>query len=276
MRKIFSTLYIALCSVLLMSCGAEQAMQKGDKFYAIGEYYYAAEQYKKAYSQTPSKERALRGQRAKKLAECYRRINATTKAINAYNNVVRYKQADSITHLYLGQLYLKNGNYKEAAKAFQTAADSLPGDERIKNGLKSAQMAPVWKKEGSAYTVKRMDVFNSRRDDYSPMIGGDDNNQLYFTSTRNQAQGDDLSGITGAKAADIFLSQKDDQGRWGKPQSIDSELNSDFDEGACCFSPDGKTMYLTQCKTDPTQPRYATIMGVTPSRALPSHHLSQV
>ena len=260
MRKIFSTLYIALCSVLLMSCGAEQAMQKGDKFYAIGEYYYAAEQYKKAYSQTPSKERALRGQRAKKLAECYRRINATTKAINAYNNVVRYKQADSITHLYLGQLYLKNGNYKEAAKAFQTAADSLPGDERIKNGLKSAQMAPVWKKEGSAYTVKRMDVFNSRRDDYSPMIGGDDNNQLYFTSTRNQAQGDDLSGITGAKAADIFLSQKDDQGRWGKPQSIDSELNSDFDEGACCFSPDGKTMYLTQCKTDPTQPRYATIM----------------
>ena len=244
----------------MMSCGAEQAMQKGDKFYAIGEYYYAAEQYKKAYSQTPSKERALRGLRAKKLAECYRRINATTKAINAYNNVVRYKQADSITHLYLGQLYLKNGNYKEAAKAFQTAADSLPGDERVKNGLKSAQMAPVWKKEGSAYTVKRMDVFNSRRDDYSPMIGGDDNNQLYFTSTRNQAQGDDLSGITGAKAADIFLSQKDDQGRWGKPQSIDSELNSDFDEGACCFSPDGKTMYLTQCKTDPTQPRYATIM----------------
>ena len=235
-------------------------MQKGDKFYAIGEYYYAAEQYKKAYSQTPSKERALRGQRAKKLAECYRRINATTKAINAYNNVVRYKQADSITHLYLGQLYLKNGNYKEAAKAFQTAADSLPGDERIKNGLKSAQMAPGWKKEGSAYTVKRMDVFNSRRDDYSPMIGGDDNNQLYFTSTRNQAQGDELSGITGAKAADIFLSQKDDQGRWGKPQSIDSELNSDFDEGACCFSPDGKTMYLTQCKTDPSQPRYATIM----------------
>ena len=235
-------------------------MKKGDQFYAIGEYYNAAEQYRKAYSQTPAKERDLRGQRAQKLAECYRRINATTKAINAYNNVVRYKKADSITHLYLGQLYLKNGNYKEAAKAFQTANDSLPGDERVKNGLKSAQMAPAWKKEGSAYIVKRMDVFNSRRDDYSPMIGGDDNNLLYFTSTRNQAQGDDWSGITGAKAADIFLSQKDDQGRWSKPQSIDSELNSDFDEGACCLSPDGRTMYLTQCKTDPTHPRYATIV----------------
>lgn len=260
MRKICSILYIALCSALMISCGAEQAMKKGDQFYAIGEYYNAAEQYRKAYSQTPAKERDLRGQRAKRLAECYRRINATTKAINAYNNVVRYKQADSITHLYLGQLYLKNGNYKEAARAFLTAADSLPGDERVKNGLKSAQMAPVWKKEGSAYIVKRMDVFNSRRDDYSPMIGGDENNQLYFTSTRNQAQGDELNGITGAKAADIFVSQKDDQGRWGKPQSIDSELNSDFDEGACCLSPDGRTMYLTQCKTDPNNPRFATIV----------------
>ena len=261
---------MALCSALLLSCGAEQAMKKGDKHYAIGEYYDAAEQYKKAYSQTPSKERTLRGQRAKRLAECYRRINATAKAINAYNNVVRYKQADSITHLYLGQLYLKNGNYKEAAKAFEMAADSLVvrGEglgvremlQLAKTGLKSAQMAPVWRKEGSAYTVKRMDVFNSRRDDYSPMIGGDDNNLLYFTSTRNQAQGDELSGITGAKAADIFVSQKDDQGRWGKPQSIDSELNSDFDEGACCLSPDGKTMYLTQCKTDPNNPRFATIV----------------
>ena len=260
MRRHLYILYIALCSLLLLSCGAEKAMKKGDQFYAIGEYYNAAEQYRKAYSQTPAKERDLRGQRAQKLAECYRRINATTKAINAYNNVVRYKKADSITHLYLGQLYLKNGNYKEAAKAFQTANDSLPGDERVKNGLKSAQMAPAWKKEGSAYIVKRMDVFNSRRDDYSPMIAGDDNNLLYFTSTRNQAQGDDWSGITGAKAADIFLSQKDDQGRWSKPQSIDSELNSDFDEGACCLSPDGRTMYLTQCKTDPTHPRYATIV----------------
>ena len=260
MRRHLYIIYIALCSLLLLSCGAEKAMKKGDQFYAIGEYYNAAEQYRKAYSQTPAKERDLRGQRAQKLAECYRRINATTKAINAYNNVVRYKKADSITHLYLGQLYLKNGNYKEAAKAFQTANDSLPGDERVKNGLKSAQMAPAWKKEGSAYIVKRMDVFNSRRDDYSPMIGGDDHNQLYFTSTRNQAQGDDWSGITGAKAADIFLSQKDDQGRWSKPQSIDSELNSDFDEGACCLSPDGRTMYLTQCKTDPTHPRYATIV----------------
>ena len=259
MRKIGYILYIACFALLLVSCGAEQAVKKGDKHLAVGEYFDAAEQYKKAYAQTPNKERETRGQRAKKLAECYRRINQTNKAINAYKNVIRYKQADSLTHLYLGQLYMRNGNYKEAAKQFEIAMDSTK-NPLAKIGLESAQKAPQWKKEGSAYTVKKMDLFNSRRDDYSPMLAGDADDQLYFTSTRNQAQGDELNGITGTKSADIFYSQKDEKGKWGKPQVIASELNSTFDEGACCFSPDGKTMYLTQCATDPNYPRYARIM----------------
>ena len=264
MQRFLTIWMIAITATLMISCGADQAMKKGDKFYAVGEYFDAAKQYRKAYSQTPSKERALKGQRALKMAECYRRIYFTTKAISAYNNAVRYKQADSLTHFYLGQLYMKNGNYKEATKQFQTAIDSLPDIDPYwslaKTGLKSAQMAPQWKKDGSDYIVKREGLFNSRRAEFSPMLAGDDNDQLYFTSTRNQAQGDEYSGITGAKAADIFLSQKDDKGKWSKPQAIDSELNSDFDEGACCFSPDGRTMFLTQCKTDPNYPRYATIV----------------
>ena len=267
MRKVIYILYTAMFTLLLMSCRADQAVKKGDKFLAVGEYYDAAEQYKKAYAQTSSKERTTRGQRAKRLAECYRRLNQTNKAISAYNNVVRYKQADSLTHLYLGQLHMRNGNYKEATKQFAIAVDSLQRDSLnlilAKVGLESAQKAPGWKKDGSAYTVKKMDLFNSRRDDYSPMLAGDADDQLYFTSTRNQAQGDEYNGITGTKSADIFYVQKDEKGKWGKPQAIASELNSVYDEGACCFSPDGKTMYLTQCTTDPYYPRYARIMVST-------------
>ena len=128
------------------------------------------------------------------------------------------------------------------------------------NGLKSAQLAPAWKKEGSRYKVKKMDVFNSRRDDYSPMLFSDEYDQLYFSSTRNEAQGDELSGITGTKSGDIFLSEKDDKGKWSKPEAIGTGLNTDYDEGACCFTPDGSTMYLTQCVTDPSSPRYAQIV----------------
>ena len=257
-----------LVTMVLVGCGAEQAMKKGDKFYALGEYFDASTQYRKAYSQTPSKERTLRGQRALKLAECYRRINYTQKAIAAYNNAVRYKQTDSLTDLHLAQQLMKNANYKEAAKYFQAAIDSFsinnaqassPHAQLAKTGLASARKAQQWKDEGSAYTVKRENFFNSRRSDYSPMLGGEDNDILYFTSTRNQAKGDEFSGITGIKNADIFYSQKDDKGKWQRPEVIDTELNSNDDEGACCFTPDGRTMYLTVCKTDPSYPRYATI-----------------
>lgn len=263
MRKVCIIIYCVVCAVLITSCGADQAMKKGDKFFAVGEYFDAAAQYRKAYSHTPNKEREKKGQRAMKMAECYRRIHFTSKAISAYQNAIRYKQDDSLTHFYLGQLQMRNGNYREAEKQFQMAADSLPFEDPHRQlaltGLKSAKQAAQWKKDGSAYTIKRIDLFNSRRAEYSPMLGGDEDNQLYFTSTRNQAQGDEYSGITGSKNADIFLSQKDDKGKWSKPQTIDSELNSELDEGACCFSPDGRSMYLTICKTDPNYPRYATI-----------------
>ena len=110
-----------------------------------------------------------------------------------------------------------------------------------------------------------MDVFNSRRDDYSPVLCGDQFDRLYFTSTRNEANGDELSGITGTKAADIFVSEKDDKGKWSKPEPVTGGLNTAYDEGACALSPDQKNMYLTQCTTDATYPRYAQI--VTSERA---------
>ena len=268
MRKnLHLIIYVFLTAVILTGCGAEQAVKKGDKFYTLGEYYDAATQYRKAYSQTPAKERTLRGQRALKMAECYRRINYTQKAIAAYNNAIRYKQTDSLTHLYLAQQLMKNGNYKEAGKQFQIVLDSIPGHPLALVGLRAAAQAPQWKKEGSDYTVKRENMFNSRRADYCPMLAGEENNQLFFTSTRNQAKGDEYSGITGTKNGDIFFAQKDDKGKWQRPEVIDSELNTDYDEGACSFSPDGRTMYLTQCKTDPDYPRFATIMTSSRSDA---------
>lgn len=262
--QLFSVIVMLLC---LYACGAERDMKKGEKFLAVGEYYDAAEAFKNAYNKTPAKEKALRGQRALKMAACYEKINSTQKAIAAYRNVIRYKQDDVQTHLSFARQLLKNANYKEAATEFQLVLDSMPDNPLAINGLKSAKEAPEIKQLGSRYTVKKMDIFNSRRSDYSPMLFGDENDQLFFTSTRNEAQGDEISGITGAKAGDIFFSQKDDKGKWGRPQTIESGLNTEYDEGACCFSADQRTMYLTQCSSDPSYPRFATIMTAQRSDA---------
>ena len=251
---------LVLSLLLLAGCGAEKNMKKAEKFMAIGEYYDAASQYKQAYSKTPPKERDRRGLIAGKMAVCYRKINSTPKAVAAYRNMVRYNKATVDDRLELGRQLLKNGDYKQAAEQFRVVLDSMPDNVLARNGLLSAQQAPAWKKQGSRYTVKRMDVFNSRRAEYSPMLSGDQFDQLYFTSTRNDATGDEQSGITGTKNGDIFVSQKDDKGKWSKPEVVNGGLNTEADEGASCLSPDQREMYLTQCVTDPSYPRYAQIV----------------
>ena len=263
-----SCLVLSLLLVfVLSSCGADKNLKRGEKYLDLDEYYDAANEFKTAYQKTPSKERDKRGQRARKMAYCYDRSLQTAKAIAAYRNAIRYNQATSDDLLAYARLLLKNGNYKEAEAAFTQVLDSMPGNVLARNGLLSARQAPAIKNEGSRYTVKKMDIFNSRRAEYCPMLLGDESDQLYFTSSRNEAQGDELSGITGTKPADIFLSEKDDKGHWSRPEPVVGGLNTDYDEGACAFSTDGRTMYLTQCSTDPSYPRYAKIMTASRSDA---------
>lgn len=271
MTRIIKTYYLLMAflavALMLHSCAADNAMRKGEKFLAIGEYHDAAEQFKKAYTKTPAKERQLRGQRALKMAHCYRHISSTQKAISAYRNALRYNVATLDDRLDYARLLLKNGEYKRALAEFELLNDSMPNNILVKKGLISAKMSPKWKEQGSDYTVKKMTEFNSRRADYCPVLAGDQWDRLYFSSTRNDALGDELSGITGAKPGDIFFSDKDDKGKWSKPQTIESGLNTEYDEGACCLSPDGSTMYLTQCTADPSYPRYAQIVTAQRSDA---------
>ena len=247
-------------TIIATSCGADAYIKKGEKNLALGEYFDAANNFKQAYTRTPAKDKAARGHISTKLAFCYDKMNASQKAVGAYQNVLRFGLADANTHLLLGRQLLKTGAYKAAETHFKIALDSLPGNKLANEGLISAQQAAQAKSEGSHYIVKRMDVFNSHRADYSPMYFGDDHNKLYFSSTRNEAKGDALSGITGAKPADIFVSERDDKGKWSKPEPVQGGLNTEYDEGACTFSPDQRTMYFTQCTTDPNYPRYAQVM----------------
>lgn len=265
-RCLTTPLALLLLSVVLQTltgCGPDNYARKGEEYYAIGEYFDAAEEYKKAYSRTPAKEKAKRGERAWKMAECYRRIGYSAKAASGYQNAVRYQTGGTQAILRLAQMQQKLGKYTEARKNYALYLDSLPGSAEALNGMEGCRLAPLWKKTGSPYSIKKMPSLASRRADFSPALYGNDWDQLYFTTTRPQATGSELSGITGVKMADIFFCQKDDKGKWGKPEAVSGEINSEYEDGACAFTPDGKTMYFTRCTHDPSYPRYATILSST-------------
>ena len=251
--------FLLLWLLLLTSCGTESVLRKAEQSYALGEYYDAGALYKKAYTKTDPKEKDKRAERAFMVGECYRRINLNAKALASYLNAARYGCTDSIVFKHLADLQLQKGDYKSAITNYTTYLAYCPTDTTAINGLKACTTAPQWKKSPTRYIVKKETLFNSRRSEYSPMFGSDKHDQLFFTSTRDKALGEDKSLITGVKAPDIFVAVKDENGKWQKPEAIEGELNSEYEEGACAFTPDYKTMYLTRCTMDSEAPRPAQI-----------------
>jgi outer membrane protein OmpA-like peptidoglycan-associated protein len=264
----FSLRLLSLALTLaLTGCGAESILRKADQSYALGEYNEAAALYKKAYSKTEAKDKDKRAERAFKTAECYRRINMNAKAMAAYRNAIRYHYPDSVMYKHMADLQLQKGEYMAAIQNYDIYLEYNPTDTTAINGKKACTTAPQWKKNPTRYIVKKETFFNSRRSEYSPVYGSDDHSQLFFTSTRDKALGEDKSLITGVKAPDIFFAVKDEKGKWQKPEPLEGEVNSEYEDGACAFTPDYKTMYFTRCLIDGEAPRSAQIYKSTRSDA---------
>lgn len=294
LKKPIIAQFFAFCAILIVTfilstmntacSSADKNIRRAEAAWRIGEYEGAASQYKKAYSKISPSEKERRGQIAFLMGECYRHYGNAARAAGAYRSAERYHYTDTTTLLRKGQMLLLQGEYKQARTAFEDflalieAKDTFTSpDPRMAalryqaiRGIESAESAPERKKKGSPYTVKLASQLNSNRSDYCPALLGtldDKDVQLFFTSNRNAAKGNELSGITGQKPCDIFVVRKDEKGKWKTVEEIEGGLNTDYDEGAPSFSPDGKTMYLTVCPTNPEFPRMAEIQSCARSDA---------
>ena len=263
MRQFTPYLFLLLAASFLYSCKSAKLSDAEEK-QRIGEYFEAAAIYRKVYTKTPPAKRDLRGYIAFRMAECNRLINNTPRATSAYMNALRYKYPDSIVNLRLGQMYQKSGRYGEAVKYYNDYLLAEPGSVLAFNGVTGCEEAVKWKQLPTRYTVKRMDKFNSRRSEFSPMLYGEKYDQLYFASTRTpKGAGKDKeetnSAITGQRNNDLFLVKQDENGAWLAPVELEDEVNTEFDEGTPSFSKDGNTMYYTYCAQDPEGPRTSEI-----------------
>lgn len=225
--------------------------------YLRGEYFAASETYRKAYRSVNPVQRPLRGVMAYEMAENYRKLNMPARAAAAYATAVRCHYPDTLMYLRYAQMLHKQGNYLQARRAYEDFLVLCPLNQLAISGLEGIQNALVWKERPTRYTVKRMDLFNSNRGEFSPMFTQNDA-MLYITSSRDDARGDSVSNITGMKNNDFFLISKNDKGEWQRPAVIESEINTRFDEGTPSFSADGNYLYYTFSPVEynrPTAPK---------------------
>lgn len=254
---------VVIMSALCACSNAERTTRRADAAMNIGEYQEAASLYRRAYMQTAPRERASRGALAYKMGEAYRSFGNVGRALAAYKNAERFGVADSLVLRKQGDMLRYAGNYKGAEEKYKAYLEKNPEDVLALAGYRSSQKATAIREAGSAYTVKLDKNFSSSRADYCPAFSDRNGSAVYFSSTRNSGTGGQMSGITGTKSGDIYCLKKDEKGHWKSPEAAEGELNSEWDEGAACFTEDGNTMYFTVCRSDPQYPRMAEIWTST-------------
>ncbi|WNJ16212.1 OmpA family protein [Pontibacter sp. G13] len=93
-------------------------------------------------------------------------------------------------------------------------------------------------------------AINSTDADYAPFMHPSDS-VLIFTSRR------DTSGMDRSQVVDPYFRQNEDlyvaeidfvSGGWMAAHRLSDTINTEFNEGSACLSPDAKTLYFTRCR----------------------------
>ena len=254
MKQYARIFILVMVSTLLTASLVEgQKKQKDSKAqaaYDAGEYFKAIDLYKNAVNKVNDK--TQKTAILFNIGECYRILGDARSAELWYRKALREDFQDPLIYLRLGQMMLINEKYEDAVEQFKQYVELVPDDPRGNIGIESCEAAVTWKENPTGYVVDDVRYFSSRQRDFSPAYVNEAYTELYFTSTREDAEGNETHGATGQSFADIFSSTLDRKGKWSVPVPVES-LNSEFEDGSPAISPDFSTIYFTRCKKGKNQ-----------------------
>ena len=237
------------CLILLASCGVNARIKKADKRYSIGEYQAAGEMYRSAYSKVSRKDKRKKGYVAFRQGECYRLTN-NKRAATAYRNAITNRYNDTTLVLRYAQVLQRDGRYGEAAKQYANYLKKYPNNITAQRGLASCEQAAEWKQIFSRYKVTEAKEINEKRSStFSASYIGSSTDAIVFCSTRSTDRKmlRQNSSITGMPNNDIFSMRKNASGKWEDAEKI-AAVSTEYDEGVCSFTSDGKMMYFTRAQ----------------------------
>jgi peptidoglycan-associated lipoprotein len=239
-------LIIAMAAICMIPANAQnKKAARAYDTYNAGEFYAAIDEFKDAYQKTNDKKEKLRI--AFFIAECYRKIDNSSQAALWYGKVVAKDYENPLSILYYADALKMNQNYEEAKAQYQHYKELVPDDSRGSDGILSCDLSLQWMDQPSGYLVEEMKFLNSKYSDYSPQYSKSDYQELYFTSSRDEAMGNAEHGATGQQFSDIFFSAMDKKGKWSTPLPLPAPVNTEAEEGTPAFSSDYNTLYFTQC-----------------------------
>ncbi len=247
-RFLYIMIPLVLLSVLPAGAQKRDRAFKADAAYDAGEYYEAIDLYKDAYNKVS--DHARKAEIIFRVAECYRITNQNRRAELWYRKAIFQEYPDPLIYLRYADMLKMDGDFEDALEQYKKYKELVPDDPRGQNGIISCELSVEWMENPTGYKVGNMRYINSRDKDYSPFYARDDYQLVYFTSSREESNGNDIHGATGENFADIFESRQDRKGKWSVPVPLNDNINTEFEDGTPVVNQDYNTLYFTRCKVN--------------------------
>lgn len=250
MNKFMQRSFWIVIGLLLVSFGPLKAQKDfkkdADRQFRNGAYYSATELYKKAYSN--ARKPSLKAKIIFKIAECYRNTNDYEQAEVWYRKAIKAQYEKPKAILRIAQALKRQGKYEEAIVEYQNYKEKKPDDKRADQGIKSSKEARDWLDEPTRHKVEAQVLINSKKRDFAPAYANRRQNQIIFTSSKDEATGEGKNEIYGESYEDLFKAELDREGKWSVPTGVGKKINTKHHEGAAALSSRYRTLYFTRSK----------------------------
>lgn len=258
-RYVFGV-FILLMFLPMTLQAQKRKVERAYAAYESGSYTEALDLFKSAYSK--SRDKQIKSEMVYMVSECYRLINDPKNGELWYKKSAKSAFPRPEAQYWLADCIKKNGRYQQAIEEFVRYRQLVPGDPRTEQQIRSCELALEWIEDPEAYKVEEIKEINSKESDFSPAFVRDDFGMIYFTSSRDEAQGSKNNSATGQSFTDIFETRLDKKGKWSTPVPAEY-LNSEFEDGAPSITSDFREIYFTRCEVGKREKKGCNIMHST-------------
>ncbi len=220
--------------------------KEADAAFKNENFYTATDLYKKAMGKAKPEEKARMNY---KLGESYRFLLESEQAEVYYGKAMKlkYDKTNPDVILKLADVQRQQANYKLAKRNYEKYLAVNPDSKEGKEGVESCKKAIEWISEPTKHVIEQEIQLNTKNYDFSPTWADKKYTQMIFSSSRNGATGDEVDLRTGESYMDLWITTRDNKGKWGEPVVLDKTINTEHNEGASILNSKGTNLYFTRC-----------------------------
>ena len=256
-RKILIALVFFLSIYFLPQNIFSDNLEQADKYYEKYDYKFAIELYEKLMQKRPTLNVA------QKLANCYRFINNTQAAENAYAKVLSFQDAEAINYRYYADALKQNAQFDLAKQNYLLYGQKdLQHSEQAKSLANSCDAAKMWAEnpEPNVYVENEL-AMNSEYSEFSPVkykSGYVFVSDRWFVQNGSPKNEKEVYGWTG----NPYLKLYESTGEISPKVSLMPEpINADSHTGPAVFTSQGDTVYFSRSEADLTKKGKGKVVG---------------